>query len=456
MDYSEFLRTKGRQSDGSGFKPLWIPESLFDFQKNIVEWAVRRGRAAIFADCGLGKTGMQLAWAENVARKTKGRVLILAPLAVASQTVAEGLKFGVDVVHRREGISSGDRIVVTNYERMKYFSPGDFAGVVLDESSILKAFTGKTRTILTNAWSSCPFRLACTATPAPNDLMEIGNHAEFLGIMRGCEMLSSFFINDPGSVGKYRLKGHAEKSFWQWVSNWAAYFRSPADLGFDDTGYQLPKLQIHDVVIDCAPVQEGYLIPLEAYTLKERQAARRMTVEQRASKVAELANATSSPFIAWCDLVAESDALSSMIRDCVEVCGSHSEAQKEESIRAFVSGEIRALVSKPSIAGMGMNFQHCSEMAFTGLSDSFEQYYQAVRRCWRFGQIKEVDCWIVTDVTEGAVVANVRRKEAEANHMANQMRDHMTRSGGNWARRESFLGDYAPKKKLEIPSWLHK
>jgi superfamily II DNA or RNA helicase len=453
-DYQKFLESKTHRGAMAGFDPVFMAPGLFDFQQSIVDWAVRLGRAAIFADCGLGKTPMQLTWAQNVVEKTNKPVLILTPLAVAQQTIRESAKFGVEAVHRRDGMKSKDRIVVTNYERLHYFNPADFSGVVLDESSILKCFTGKTRMELTSAWKDTPYRLACTATPAPNDLMEIGNHAEFLGVMRGCEMLSAFFINDPGSVGKYRLKGHAAKSFWQWVSNWAAYLRKPSDLGFKDDGYDLPPLRIHDTTIDAAPEVDGQLFPSQAFTLKERQSARRNTIQARSEVVAEIANKLDSPFIAWCNLNAESDCLKSLIPDCVEVRGSDSDSAKEDRLNAFANGQVRVLVSKPSIAGMGMNFQHCSSMAFTGLSDSFEQYYQAVRRCWRFGQNNPVDCWIVTDLTEGAVVENVRRKEADANLMAEQMRHHMISSRSEWGSRSKFLGDYLPNQEMEIPSWL--
>ena len=452
--YKKFLERKTQVGADHGFDPTWMPSTLFPFQVALVEWAVRKGRAAIFADCGLGKTPMQLTWAENVAQHTKGRVLILTPLAVAFQTVREGEKFGVEVAHRREGIERGDRIVVTNYERMHYFNPSDFAGVVLDESSILKAFTGKYRTTLTEAWKGKQFKLACTATPAPNDLMELGNHSEFLDVMRGCEMLSSYFINDPGHVGHYRIKGHAESLFWQWVASWAAYVRKPSDIGFDDGAFELPPLRLHEMVLHANEASEGMLFALEAHTLRERQAARRATIQARVERVAEIANKTSRPFLAWCDMNDESALLKASIPDAVEVKGADSEKHKEGSMSAFRDGNVRVLVSKPSIAGWGMNFQHCADMAFTGLSDSYEQYYQAVRRCWRFGQKRAVNCSIVTDATEGAVVANVKRKQDEVERMAEGMRAHMSKAMKIGNKNEVFAQKYTASSKLEVPQWL--
>ncbi len=453
-DYQTFLQAKEHTGLDHGFEPLWMPSQLFPFQQALVDWACRKGRAAIFADCGLGKTAMQLAWAENVARKTNGRVLILTPLAVAPQTVSEGVKFGIEVVHRRDGLRAGDRIAVTNYERMHHFSPSDFSGVVLDESSILKAFTGKYRTEITNGWKGKQYKLACTATPAPNDIMELGNHSEFLDVMRGCEMLSSYFINDPGHVGHYRIKGHAEKSFWRWVASWAAYIRRPSDIGYDDGRFSLPPLCINEVVVHANKPIEGMLFAMTAHTLKERQSARRETIEARVEEVAKIANGTDRPFLAWCDMNKESELLSKHIEGAVEVKGSDSEDHKEESMVGFKNGDIRCLVSKPSIAGWGMNFQHCADMAFTGLSDSYEQYYQAVRRCWRFGQVQPVTCSIVTDATEGAVVSNVRRKQEDAEKMAAGMRACMSEAMSVRKNAVGFTAKYEATKPMEIPKWL--
>jgi len=455
MDYNEFLNRKTQLITDGGFDPVWMPDKLFSFQKALVEWACRKGQCAIFADCGLGKTAMQLAWAGNVARITGGRVLILTPLAVAPQTVAEGVKFGVEVVHDRENKQT-PQITVANYERLHYFRPEDFAGVVLDESSILKSFTGKFRTKLTTEWGRVQYKLCCTATPAPNDYMELGNHSEFLGVMRGCEMLSAYFINDPGSVGHYRVKGHAESNFWRWVASWSCMLKYPSDIGYDDAGFALPKLNIREVMTDANKPMDGMLFPLEAFTMSERREARKNTMEARVAKVCEIANSTNEPFLVWCDLNAESEMLSKNINGAVEVKGADSEHHKETSMAKFKTGEIRCLVSKPSIAGWGMNFQHCSNMAFTGLSDSYEQYYQAVRRCWRFGQKKEVECYVVTDRTEGAVVANIKRKQEDAEKMAEGMRSHVKEflEAKSQAGYNAFKVAYESSKKINKPSWL--
>lgn len=456
-DYAAFLERKTQVGTDHGFDPVFMPSILFPFQAAIATWACRKGRAAIFADCGLGKTFMQLTWAENVARKTAGRALILTPLAVAFQTVKEGAKIGVEVVHRREGLRTGDRIVVTNYERLHHFNPQDFAGVVLDESSILKAYTGKTKQQILSAFDSLQYKLACTATPAPNDYMELGNHAEFLQVMRSSEMLAAFFINDASSVGHYRLKGHAQSPFWQWMASWATMIRKPSDAGFSDDGFDLPPLNVHDVCLDANVPADGMLFPFEAYSMSERRAARNATVDARTEAVIELANSNAEQWLVWCDLNKESERLAQGIKGAVEVKGADSEEHKEQAFIDFKAGTARVLVSKPSIAGWGMNFQNCAHMAFTGLSDSYEQYYQAVRRCWRFGQTRPVHCYIVTDRTEGAVVANVRRKAEDAEAMADAMRGYMLeitqRKIGNTS---GFVRKYQAAQTMSIPAWMRK
>lgn len=383
--------------------------ALFDFQRDIVQWALRKGRAAIFAGTGLGKTAMQLEWASKIP----GKVLILAPLAVSNQTVREGEKFGIPVNPCRSQSDVKDGINITNYEMLSHFEPESFDGIVLDESSILKAHDGKTRTHIIESFQAVPYRLACTATPAPNDHMELGNHAEFLGVMTRTEMLSMFFIHDGGDTSKWRLKGHARERFWQWVSSWAVMLTKPSDLGYEDGAFELPPLRIHQITVDAPPDDGPNLFPVEALTLQERQQARRATTDLRVDKCAELVNATDDTWLVWCDLNAESAALTKKIEGATEVKGADSPEHKTDSLTGFAAGNLPRLISKPSICGFGMNLQVCHKMAFVGLSDSFEQIYQAIRRCWRFGQTEPVDVYMITASTEGAVVRNIKRKERD-------------------------------------------
>lgn len=426
-DYAEFLAGKLRRDPATGVSAdVEVSGALFGFQSDVVRWALRRGRAAIFADCGMGKTLMQLEWARHVP----GRVLVVAPLAVAQQTVAEGAKFGIAAEYARSGDSTTAQIVVTNYEMVEHFDPRDFAGVVLDESSILKAQDGKTRNALIDAFSATPFRLACTATPAPNDHTELGNHAEFLGVMSRTEMLATYFVHDGGSTQDWRLKGHARDAFWRWVASWAVVLRAPSDLGYDDGGFRLPKIVHVQYVVD-APASSGMLFAMEAQTLPERLAARRDSVADRVARTAEMVNESTEPWVVWCNLNSESEGLAKAIPDAVEVTGSMTLAEKVDRLTGFSEGRYRVLITKPRIAGFGMNWQHCNRVAFVGLSDSWEQYYQAVRRCWRFGQTREVYVHFITAETEGAVVHNIKRKDAAAQSMmasvAACMRDEMQR-----------------------------
>lgn len=423
MSYAEFLNRKAQLDPATGLDRIpKLNKALFPFQRDIVAWALRRGRAAIFADCGMGKTPMQLEWARHIP----GRCLILTPLAVAAQTVREAAKFGVeDVVYSRSGDCDA-RIVVTNYEMLERFTPDDFDGIVLDESSILKAFDGKTRTKIIESFAQTPYRLACTATPAPNDYMELGNHAEFLSVMARTEMLSMFFVHDGGETQKWRLKGHAEADFWSWLCSWAVMLRKPSDLGYEDGAFILPEMVMHEVSVKVEDPTQGFLFPVEARTLQDRLAARRDTIGERVAHCAAIVNETDRPFLVWCNLNNESEALTKAIPDAVEVRGSDSIEDKERHLREFSEGKIRVLVTKPSIAGHGLNWQHCSDMAFVGLSDSYEQFYQAVRRCWRFGQERTVNVYSITAETEGAVVANIKRKEADATKMAANMVEHMS------------------------------
>ncbi len=419
--YAEFLAAKAVLAPATGLnKVSGLSRHLFPFQRDIVRWALRRGRAAIFADCGLGKTLMQLEWAKHLP----GRTLILTPLAVAQQTVREGEKFGIPCVYARDGADSGAKITVTNYEMLEHFDPSEYAGVVLDESSILKAYDGATRNRIIEAFQLTPFRLACTATPAPNDFMELGNHAEFLDAMSRTEMLAMFFVHDGGETQQWRLKGHAEGDFWRWVCSWAVSLRKPSDLGYNDAGFDLPPLTYHDVVVP-SPAGEGALFAMQAETLIERLEARRVSVQSRVTECASRVNSTPGSWVIWCHLNAESDALARAIPDAVEVRGSDDPDRKAQVMLDFAAGKIRVLVSKPRISGFGMNWQHCYQMAFVGLTDSYEQFYQAVRRCWRFGQRRPVDAYCISAETEGAVAANLKRKDADADRMASAMVAHM-------------------------------
>ena len=421
MNYGEFLSTKSNIDVPTGIDVDHINPMLFDFQRDITRWALKRGRAAIFADCGMGKTPMQLEWANHIP----GKVLIVAPLAVSTQTIREAAKFGIDGVTYSPDGRVKSRITITNYERLERFDLSEFTGLVLDESSILKSYTGKFRTMLIERSVSVPFRLACTATPAPNDFMELGNHAEYMGTMTRSEMLAMFFIHDGGETQKWRLKGHGESEFWKWLCSWAVMIRKPSDLGYNDGDFILPGLHIEQRTVHASSVQDGFLFPVEARTMAERRGARRSTIGDRVNAAAELANNSDESWLIWCDLNDESSMLSAAIPDAVEVRGSDSREHKESAMMGFSAGDVRVLVTKPSIAGFGMNWQHCHNMAFVGLSDSYEKFYQAVRRCWRFGQTCEVNAHVITADIEGAVVRNIRRKEEDAARMAEMMVDHM-------------------------------
>jgi len=420
--YMDFLDSKRIRIDAAGLSYKEPNDALFLFQRDIVRWALRKGRASIFCDCGLGKTAMQLEWAHQIP----GPVLILAPLAVAQQTVREGQKFKLPATYMRESPrGAGQKVIVTNYEMLERFNPDDFQGVVLDESSILKSFDGMMRNRIIEAFKKTPFRLACTATPAPNDYMELGNHSEFMDQLSRTEMLSTFFVHDGGDTSKWRLKRHAQREFWSWICSWAVMLRKPSDLGYEDNGFILPELQFHDCTVEAPPNLDGLLFAMPAATLQERRKARSNSLEQRGVEVARIvATKPKEPWIIWCNLNSES-ALAAELTGGTEIVGSDCREVKEQRMLAFTSGEIRVLVTKPSICGFGMNWQHCSNVVFFGLSDSYEQFYQAVRRSWRFGQKNPVNVWIVTAENEGAVTANIRRKEEDAANMAKEMVQNM-------------------------------
>ena len=415
--YAEFLAAKRAPAPINPVTVVDIPEILFPFQRELVEWALERGRGAVFADCGLGKTLIQLAWASNVWRNKGGKALILAPLAVAAQTKREGEKCGIPVTVCREPEDVDLGINVTNYERVGRFADLPWTALVLDESSILKAFDGKTREMLTAFGRAIPYRLCCTATPSPNDHEELGGHAEFLGVMSRKQMLAEFFINDGISAGHWRLKGHGRRAFWRWVNQWAQALRSPVDMGYPEDGFALPLLSIEVERVDADAVSGDRLFAVPVSTLAERRQARRESLPLRVALAAERVNESDESWVVWCDLNAESAALAALIPDAVEVKGADHPDVKEERLTAFTTGEARVIVSKPSIAGWGLNWQHCHNVLFVGLSDSYEQFYQAVRRCWRFGQKHPVTAHIIASSREQAVLENIKRKQRQAKEM---------------------------------------
>ena len=437
--YQEFLDRKAIAAPARGItRSEGLSSELFDFQKRIVDWALSKGRAAIFADCGLGKTFMQLEWARHVP----GDVLILTPLAVAQQTAAEARRFGIGAAVSRDGKKAAP-ITITNYQQLHKFDLSEYGGIVLDESSILKSYDGKTRTAIIEASLELPFRLACTATPAPNDHMELGNHAEFLGAMSRAEMLATFFVHDGGETSKWRLKGHAEDDFWKWVSTWGVAIKTPADLGFPAQGFDLPECNIIEHIAESSFEQDGVLFPT-ALSLTDLRAARKASLESRAQIISDLVNDSDEQWLVWCDLNVEGDALSTFIHGAVQVSGSDKDEVKAERMMAFSRGEIRVLVTKPQIAGFGMNWQNCNNMAFAGLTHSYERFYQAVRRSWRFGQDKPVNVHIALSEQELPVLASIRRKERDAEIMASSMVEHMCSMedwGGLSRTKETYMED---------------
>lgn len=458
--YDEFLASKAFAAPPAGFvlPPDALSDKLFAFQRDVVLWALARGRAALFEDCGMGKSFQQLEWANCVATASGGKVLVVAPLAVALQTEREAARFGIRAVYARnaDGVQGPDapRIIITNYERLEAFLPWVGAGVVLDESSILKAYDGKTRSLIIGAFRDTPYRLACTATPAPNDYMELGNHAEFLGVMKREEMLATFFTHDGGDTSKWRLKGHAEKTFWEWVCSWAVMLRKPSDLGHDDGAFTLPPLTFHEhvVAVDHTTAHAaGSLFKLEANTLQERREARRASIGERVALAAGVvAREPDEQWLVWCDLNAEGDALADAIDGAVQVSGSDDVDVKSQRLIDFAEGRSRVLVSKPSIAGYGLNLQRCARVLFVGLSDSYEDLYQAVRRCWRFGQMRPVHVHLVISELEGRVLANIRRKEADAERMAAAMVANMSALQARKPQRPV----YKPVAEFLSPAWL--
>lgn len=453
--YGLFLQAKTHVGAKHGFPPIFMPDALFDYQKVLTTWAIERGRAAIFADCGLGKTPMQLTWAENVVRKTNKPVLILTPLAVAAQTIKEGEKFGIECHRSQDGkLPSGARIVVANYQRLHHFNRDEFSGIVCDESSILKNFDGSTKAAVTDFARKLPYRLLCTATAAPNDYIELGTSSEALGELGFSDMLTRFFKkqgttlsrSDEHRAGVYRFRGHAERDFWRWVCSWARAVRKPSDLGCSDDGFSLPELVTREHVVVARTKRDGMLFDLPAMTLHEQREERRRTLNERCELVASLTSNTGAPVVVWCHLNDEGKTLNKMIPESVEVAGDDSDESKEEAFEAFANGQLRVLITKPTIAGFGLNWQHCCHETFFP-SHSFEQWYQAVRRCWRFGQKKPVVVDVVASEGEAGVVANLQRK-ADA---ADAMFRHLVGLISDELRIESGTHKAA---KHQLPKWL--
>lgn len=451
MNYDEFIESKAliTESNGFVFDVSELNPKLFSFQKDIVRWALSRGRAAIFAGCGLGKTAMQLEWAEKIRKKTGGKVLIVAPLAVSTQTKHEGEKFNIAVnICASQNDIVADKLNITNYEKLDHFIGKEFTAVVLDESSILKSYSGKVRNMIIEMFRRTPYKLACTATPAPNDSMELGNHSEFLGIMNRSEMLSMFFVHDGGETSKWRLKGHAESEFWKWLSSWSVVVDNPIDLGYTDVDYTLPELQINQIVVD------GKASYTTTLSLTERRNARRDSLELRCQAAADLVNNSDEQWLIWCDLNDESDRLHELINNSINVRGSDSPDHKANAIINFSESKLHCLITKPSIAGFGINWQNCHNVIFVGLSDSYEQYYQAIRRCWRFGQKYPVNTYIIISAKEGTVKANIERKDADNNKFRKELvaltRDITKRELTSASR---MFTEYKPTEIMILPKW---
>lgn len=450
--YHDFLARKRlvARPTGIDIDPDILHADLFPFQRASVAWALRKGRAALFESTGLGKTFQQLVWAQHAATRT----LIVAPLAVAQQTVREGEHWGIPVTYARsQAAAPASGITITNYEMIERFDAAQFGAVVLDESSILKGQDGKTRAALISQFADVPMRLCCTATPAPNDIDELGNHAQFLGIMTLAEMRASFFVHDENG---YRLKGHARQPFYRWLASWSMSLLKPSDLGFDDTGYDLPPLSIVPEIIETGYCPPGRLVPVGLKGIGDRSAVRRDTVHARVQRAADLINATTDPWIAWVGLNDEGRMLDKLIWDSVLIEGNQTPEQKTDLLLQFLDGRARVLITKPRIAGFGLNLQHCANMAFVGLSDSYEQYFQAIRRCYRFGQKKPVSAHIILSEIEETIFHNVLRKEKEASEVMSELVKHTSvfeRAEIGQAARPDI---YQPTKAIVLPSWLVK
>lgn len=460
MNYEDFIASKRLVVPPCGFEPKPIRATLFPFQADIVRWAVQRGRAAVFADTGTGKTRIELEWARQVVEHTGGNVLILAPLAVTTQTHLEAQRIGIETNYRRSQEAVTPGITLANYEMLEAFDPSAWAGVVLDESSILKSLDGKTRNAIIESFKHTPYRLACTATPAPNDHTELGNHAEFLGAMTRTEMLATFFVHDGAETQTWRLKRHAEDAFWSWICSWSVAIRKPSDLGYDDAGYDLPPLHIkhHTVASDTInPREMGMLFAMPARSLMEQRRAKRASLADRVRHVVSLVGAPSAdPWVIWCELNDEQDALEAAFGDrCVSIQGADSRLQKISKHEKWISGQVQILITKPACFGWGMNWQHCARMAFVGVTHSFETFYQSVRRAYRYGQKRAVEVHVVASEMESEVVSSLRRKEADAARMVAAMVSAMRETQiANVRSLEREVVAYVPRVEMALPAWL--
>lgn len=452
QEYRAFIASKATSVPALGIAPRDTSERMFHHQRAATEYALEKGRAALFLDTGLGKSLCELEWARQVAEETRRPVLVLTPLAVAGQMIREGRKFGIDARQIREQHEVGAGIMVANYERLPKLDPSSFGGVVLDESSILKSFAGRTRNLLMDAFAGLRFKLAATATPSPNDHMELGNHAEFLGIMRQQEMLSKWFINDTSTASQeWRLKGHAVEDFWSWVASWSRCATLPSDLGGDDTGYVLPEIdrRLHTVEADRMEGAQDNLFRIPELSATSFHEEKRLTLRQRCELAAQLAN-HDRPVTVWCETNDESAMLVGMIDGAVEVRGDQTPEEKERRLLGFVDGEYRAIVTKPKLAGFGVNWQHCAHAVFASISFSYEQHYQAVRRSHRFGQRERVRNDIVIADTEAAIWRAIHGKAEKHDEMKRRMSEAMRRAQNQAAVRVK----YDRPLDLAFPSWI--
>jgi hypothetical protein len=451
LDYEKFLSTKQyiAPSVGVSMNESLLPKETKDFQRPIIKWSLKKGRAGIFADTGLGKSLMQLCWSQQAAKRT----LILAPLAVAAQTVVEGIKWGIDITYvRSEKDAAKEGISITNYDMFDKFDMANFDAVVLDESSILKNFEGKTRTRLIERCQQVPMRLCCTATPAPNDISEIANHAEFLGIMTRAEMLATFFVHDDNG---WRLKKHAREAFYRWMSSWAMCVKYPSDLGYSDEGYILPELKITPVYVESDWKPDGMLFAAKVKGITERASLRQTTMEERVKKAIEIVNQEpDEQWLMWCGLNSESTNLAKGLPKAVNVQGSDSNEAKETALLGFARGSVQQLISKPKIAGMGMNWQKCARMIFVGIGDSYESYYQAIRRCWRFGQLRPVHVYIVLSEGESVIYENVLRKERDALTMQKELLRNVTEYEREELQSTNRIKIYQPNQDMILPDFI--
>jgi len=461
-DYHKFIYIKRHTVIDYGFKVelTTLNKILFEWQKIIVRWALLKGKCALFLDTGLGKTFCQLEWAYQVYKKINENIIIFAPLAVSYQTRDMGKYLGINV-HISRGMNDIKKgINITNYEIIDKFDLNNFGGIVLDESSIIKHFGTKTSSELINRCKNIKYKLCCTATPAPNDYVELGMHSEFLDVMKRQEMLATFFINDANDTGKWRLKGHARNKFWEWIASWACVVKTPSDLGFSDEGYILPELKIinHIVKTDENKIIKGGKEALFEYgyakTLNERRQAKRNSLKERVQKAAEIANSSNEQVLIWCDLNVESAALKNVINDNVEVRGNHTTEHKTRAILDFINGDIKAVISKIKIYGFGINLQNCHRIIFVGMNDSFEQFYQALRRCWRYKQKYPVEVHIITSEREGAIKENIERKQRDAEKMTKEIAKYTKKIMIDLSKNDNADLNYNAAKKMEIPDWL--